>query len=516
MRKFGYFVLFSFIVISRFFYSTSVFAFDIWRFKITPLVQYKMYSELESDKALSVVVLLKEQADLTPAQYLTSKEAKGEFVYKALVAVAQRTQGDIVNWLTNHNVEFQRFYIANMIVLFNVDKEIIEEVAMRDDVQKIMLNPTFRSFTITNYKRKSMNDGEEEPHGIEPNIIHVRANEVWEKFNFKGEGIVIGGQDTGVQWDHPAIKNQYRGYNQSIVEHDYNWHDAIKKPLQNNDDNSKANSCGYNLKEPCDDHAHGTHTIGTIVGDDGNGNQIGLAPNAKWIACRNMDSGLGALSTYIECFEWFLAPYPYDKDPMTDGDPTKAPHVINNSWGCPPEEGCYDTEILPVLYALKAAGIMVVASAGNEGPSCETITFPPAMHSGEVLSVGAYNHRNNIIASFSSRGPSKFDGEIGPDVTAPGVSIRSSIPKNSYASTFWSGTSMAAPHVVGQVALMWSANKSLIGDIDLTTDIIKSTAIPTQSSQSCGGVSGDMVPNNVYGWGRIDVFESVNKALQVN
>src|SRR5690606_10163963 len=133
-------------------------------------------------------------------------------------------------------------------------------------------------------------------------------------------------------------------------------------------------------------------------------------PNAKWIACRNMDGGNGTPATYLECFEWLLAPYAYGKNPMVDGNPAMAPHVINNSWGCPPEEGCTGDEILPALQAMKAAGIMVVVSAGNDGPGCGTIQSPPAIHSALSFSVGAYNHRGSgSIATFSSRGPSSFD-----------------------------------------------------------------------------------------------------------
>ena len=72
---------------------------------------------------------------------------------------------------------------------------------------------------------------------------------------------------------------------------------------------------------PCDDKGHGTHTIGTAIGDDGMGNQIGMAPGAKWIGCRNMDQGNGTPARYIECMEFFLAPYPVGGTPA-QGDPT--------------------------------------------------------------------------------------------------------------------------------------------------------------------------------------------------
>jgi subtilisin family serine protease len=280
----------------------------------------------------------------------------------------------------------------------------------------------------------------------------------------------------------------------------------------------------YNYPEPCDDDQHGTHTTGTMAGDDRSQNHIGVSPDSKWIACRNMDAGFGSPATYLECFQYFLAPHPAFADPFTAGKTKYAPHVINNSWGCPPEEGCSGAEILPALKAMKAAGIMVVASAGNEGPECGTINNPPAYHSAWNLSVGAYDHRTLLIANFSSRGPSTFDQGEGPTVTAPGVQIRSAIPGGRYDHVKWSGTSMAGPHVAGQVGLMWDANPKLIGKIDETIRLIKATALPvplntiTNSTDAedavtaCGSDQADAPHNNTYGYGRINIYESVKAA----
>ncbi len=171
-----------------------------------------------------------------------------------------------------------------------------------------------------------------------------------------GQGIVIGGQDTGYEWQHPALMNQYRGWDGAVADHTYNWHDAIH---ENNPNTSPGNVCGFDSPQPCDDHGHGTHTMGTMIGDDGGANQIGMAPGAQWIACRNMEQGWGTPATYTECYEWFIAPYPAGGDPMRDGDPAKAPHVINNSWSCPVSEGCTDPDILrTVVENVRAAGII--------------------------------------------------------------------------------------------------------------------------------------------------------------
>jgi subtilisin family serine protease len=158
---------------------------------------------------------------------------------------------------------------------------------------------------------------------------------------------------------------------------------------------------------------------------------------------------------------------------------------------------------------MKKAGIFVVASAGNDGPGCSTIDAPPAWHTGLMLSVGAFNHRNDKIASFSSRGPSSFDGGPGPNIAAPGVTILSSIPDNRYASGIWSGTSMAGPHAVGTIALLWSYNKTLIGNIDQTISIIEKSAEPKTTGESCGGIPGSHIPNNTYGYGLLNAAQAV-------
>ena len=346
---------------------------------------------------------------------------------------------------------------------------------------------------------------------LEVILFATGAHQVWANRSARGEGIVVANQDTGIDWDHPGLKSQYRGFKNGAVDHNYNWHDAISR----NNFKKDSNSCGYNLEVPCDDHGHGTHTLGTSVGDDGRGNQVGMAPKAKWIACRNMDAGYGRPSTYIDCFEYFLAPYPYGGNPETDADPTKAPHVINNSWGCPRNEGCQGDEMVEVLRTIHEAGIVNVAAAGNDGSSCGSMKNQPASISDYIISVGAYSHNSGRIASFSSRGPSPFDGSIGPTVTAPGVSVRSTVKGGGYAGGGWSGTSMASPHVVGLVALMLSANPELIGQPDLVKQILEESSDSKTVSQSCGGVSGSEIPNNTFGYGIINAVKAVEASLNL-
>lgn len=463
-------------------------------------------------KAMDILVKLTEQADLSATEYMDTREQKGAYVYESLTEVAQRTQPAVLSELMDRTTTYRRFYIVNMILVEQASAELINQLAARDDVAKIYSDETvvMRPPTFTEMQTNSF-------AGVEDNIEYVGAKRVWDELGVKGAGVVVAGQDTGIDWDHPALISQYRGSSKGAVQHDYNWYDAIQEPI------TGGSKCGYANAEPCDDNNHGTHTLGTIVGDDGQGNQIGMAPESQWIGCRNMDAGNGRPQTYMACFEFFLAPHAIGASAMTDGRPDLAPHVINNSWGCPSSEKCRGDVLLDILQTMKSAGIFVVVSAGNSGSSCSTIQDTPAWHSASTFSVGAYDHRRETIARFSSRGPSSFDGEIGPDIVAPGVSIRSAVNGGSYQGGMWSGTSMAGPHVAGLVALIWSAQPELIGKIDETAQLIIDTATPIPSngcmSQDATGQAidggADVVPNNYYGHGMMNTYEAVKAALEL-
>ncbi len=438
------------------------------------------------------LVMLRAQGDLRGARALASKGERGAFVMDTLRAVAESSQRPLLDLLAERGAPHRAYWVANMIWVRG-DRRLVEELAAREDVFHVYANPRVRLDGPV--ATSPAGPVPSSPDAIEWGVMKVHAPEAW-AMGFTGEGIVIGGQDTGYEWDHPALKNKYRGWLGLGSNHNYNWHDSI---------HSGGGSCGADSPEPCDDHSHGTHTMGTMVGDDGGSNQIGVAPGAKWIGCRNMDQGNGTPETYSECFQWFIAPTNLqDENP----DPTKAPHVINNSWGCPPSEGCTDPTILQtVVENTRAAGIEVVVSAGNAGSSCETVADPPAIYEAS-FSIGATDINDNI-AGFSSRGPVTIDGSgrMKPDVSAPGVDVRSSVPGGGYAN--FSGTSMAGPHTVGIVALLLSAYPDLIGDPDAIEPLLTSSAVPRTSGETCGGVPGSEIPNNTYGWGRADALAAI-------
>ena len=456
----------------------------------------------EASVLQNIVVVLKATANLSKASDILRKEEKTAYVYHQLLLTSDQSQQEVITFLQSKNISFRRFYIVNMVSL-KADKTIIEALALLPSVDKVIEDSAFFM------EEAAMDRESDAARGIEWNVTKIKAPDVW-NMGYTGQNVVIGGQDTGYEWDDATLKDKYRGWNGSTASHDFNWHDAI---YANNANNTGTNPCGYNLSVPCDDHNHGTHTMGTMVGDDGAGNQIGVAPGAKWIGCRNMERGWGTLTTYTECFEWFLAPYAYGSTP-SNGDPSKMPHVINNSWGCPPDEGCNVTNFSVMETAvnnLRTAGCVIVVSAGNSGSSCSTVSSPAAIFEGS-FSVGASNSAD-AIASFSSRGPVTVDGSnrLKPNVSGPGVSVRSCIKGvNAYAT--WNGTSMAGPHIAATVALLISANPSLAGQVDKIEDIIEQTAIHLTSTQTCGTTSGSVIPNNTFGFGRVDALAAVQLA----
>ncbi len=464
----------------------------LWKDKVDPWVlQAAAQGETE------FLVFLSTQADLSAAKALATRSQKGWYVYRSLTSLANQTQGSLTAELDRLGVEYRPYWVVNAIWVRG-SASLVQTMAQRPDVAHVYANPTVAMALpdLQAYTNIA-------PEGIEWNISWVNAPQVWD-LGFTGQGVVIGGQDTGYQWDHPALKNQYRGWNMSTVEHDYNWHDSIH--------NAIGNPCGSDSPFPCDDIGHGTHTMGPMVGDDGINNQIGIAPAARWIGCRNMDDGAGTPATYIECYQWFIAPTRSDG---SDPNPDMAPDVINNSWSCPPSEGCTDPNILlTAVQNLVAAGIVSVQSAGNTGSGCSTVSEPAAIYD-ESFTVGATGYMSNAIASFSSRGPVTVDASNRPkpDITAPGTSILSSFPLNGYA--YSSGTSMAGPHVAGLVALLISAQPALRGQVDEIESIIEQTAIGLTTSEGCGGDTPTQIPNNTYGWGRIDALAAVKSVLSI-
>ncbi|RYD16895.1 MAG: hypothetical protein EOP90_02720 [Lysobacteraceae bacterium] len=436
-----------------------------------------------ADQARPTLALLAPEADY---------RARRRALVDALRARADEQQAGVRAWLAARGIEYRSFWISN-VIWARLSPQDLTELAARGDVSRVAANPEYSLQLPT----QQLGPLPSEVEAIEWGVNKIRAPEVWAE-GFTGQGVVIAGQDTGYDWDHPALINHYRGWDGTTATHDYNWRDSIH--------DSSGNPCGNDSPVPCDDHGHGTHTAGTFAGSDGGANEIGVAPGAKWIGCRNMNSGDGTPARYIECMEFFLAPTDLAGQ---NPNPDLAPDVINNSWGCPASEGCTPADILETAVDnLVDAGILFVASAGNDGSGCSSILTPPALYDASFV-IGSTTS-SDAMSSFSSRGPVSGSGLIRPDVSAPGSSIRSSIPGGGYGSM--SGTSMAGPHVAGAAALLMSVNPALKGNPAQVAQILRDTAVPITVSQSCGGIPVGEWPNYVAGYGRIDAYAAAQAA----
>ncbi|HEY8474547.1 MAG TPA: S8 family serine peptidase [Natronosporangium sp.] len=415
-------------------------------------------------------VVMADQADLTGLPAGTGqagRDARASEVYRRLVAHAEADQAELRAELERFNLPYTPYYLVNAIEVAG-GPAVRAWLSRRDDVDRVLVSQQLRPLPAEG--SPATGDPDRQLDDPEWNIAMVRADRVWDELGVTGSGIVVGSSDSGVDGSHPALASGFRGGDDSWLDP---WNGTT---------------------EPTDRHGHGTHTLGSAVGRGG----IGVAPGAQWIACANLDRGLGNPAWYLDCLQFMLAPYPAGGDPWRDGRPERAPHVLTNSWGCPPIEGCDADALRPAVAALQAAGLYLVVAAGNTGPFCGTIQDPPAPYP-DVLTVGAVN-RNGEVAIFSSRGSGADAGK--PDLVAPGARVVSALPGGGYAPL--DGTSMATPHVAGVVALMWSANPELIGDVAGTTAILRDTARPVETlDDQCGG------PAAQAGAGLVDAHAAV-------
>ena len=459
-------------------------------------------------------VVMRDQATVEEAAATPDLVARRTAIYETLVRHADSTQTDLRGALDQVGFGYTPFYLTNAL---EVDGGLFVRLWLttRGDVAEVMISPHLRPVEAI-----EMPGDDPASAPIEPqwNQTNIGADRVWRELGVTGEGITVGQSDSGVQADHPEFAARYRGLTEG---NDYNWFDPWE-----------------NRPAPYDLSGHGTHTLGSVLGDS-----VGIAPGATWFGCANLVRNLGNPAVYLQCMQFMLAPFPLTGDPLADGDPSRAADVLNNSWGCPTHvEGCSPTLFAPAVNALTQAGIFVVVSAGNDGPQCSSLNTPPAIEE-DVLSVGAIDSAGDL-ASFSSTGPVTADGSgrIKPDILAPGVDVVSAWPGSSYKSV--SGTSMAGPHMAGVVALIWSANPTLRGDVARTREIIEQTAHPFTgglegtdlltrapvSDDLVGATEGlaaavvgnraclaqsdlSVIPNNVAGYGVVDAYAAVQAAL---
>uniref|UniRef100_UPI0013B3BA6F S8 family serine peptidase n=1 Tax=Nonomuraea lactucae TaxID=2249762 RepID=UPI0013B3BA6F len=434
--------------------------------KINSAVQ----AELAEDGKSTFWVRLKGAADLGRARRATTKDDKAELVYEAKTAKAAASQADLRKLLESQNADYTPFWIVNAVKV-TAGPKLAAEIAKLPEVDRI------EPIRTVKLPEPGPGKAEAKVNAVEWNIDRVNAPRVWNELGNRGEGVVVANIDTGVQFDHPELATAYRGRKpDGSVDHNHNWFDP-------------ARVCPTSA--PCDNNGHGTHVMGTMAGANG----IGVAPGVKWIAAKGCELNTCTDASLLAAGQWILAPTDLSG---ANPRPDLAPDVVNNSWG----GAGFDPWYKETVEAWVAAGIFPAFANGNEGPACRSSGSP-----GQYVtsySAGGFDI-NNALYARSSKGDGE-NGEIKPNIAAPAVNVRSSVPGGRYDS--YTGTSMASPHVAATVALIWSAAPSLQGDVAATRPLLDRTAIDV-SDTSCGGTAAD---NNVWGEGRLDAYAAVQAA----
>ena len=445
-----------------------------------------------ADQPVSTLVYLSDRVDLVALnarldRILADRPLRHKVVVEALQEKAEFTQVELVAYLESRQQagaieSFEAYWIANLIRVDAVAAEIFA-IAQRDDVELVYYNYEIELIEPFEPIEPSQPSSPYEP---EPGIKLIQADRVWNELGITGDGMLVASLDTGVDGHHPALEGRWRGLDPRYKDNpEWAWFDPVT-----------------NTTFPQAFGSHGTHTMGTVCGGPP-GDEVGVAPGAQWIHAAVIDrvSIPKTVEDAIKSFQWMVDP---DENPDTHWD---VPDVCSNSWGLTTGHGfppC-DKTFWEFLDACEAVGTIILFSAGNEGHSQMRRPADRATTDYDTCAVGACDGNNPDcpIASFSSRGPTNCTPgggpAIKPEITAPGVNVRSAMPGGGYGNK--SGTSMASPHINGVVALMREANP------DLSSEEIKQIMYDTAWDKGSPGNDND------YGWGLVNAFEAVIECM---
>ena len=415
----------------------------------------------KSDEVVTVLAQVKDSVSIQ-SKPTTGREAIQKwYANRATVSQAELMQ-EIEADVAKNVIDANGLWISNLVII-RAPAHWFEKLINRNDLVHLELD---QSFSLPPMPEAKTSSGDTSTHTY--GLKKIGAPEVWSKYGITGKGVKVGVLDTGIFKTHPDFGDRV------LLTKDF---------ISSYADNASNDGQG-----------HGTHCAGTIGGSNTSGRAIGVAPEASFVIGKIFnDSGSTTMSAILNAMQWIADP---DSNPATDD----APRVVSNSWGG--GQGTVQSEKprWTAVQTWRDLGIVPVFAAGNSGPSQGTMSVPGGYpHS---FAIGATN-KDDGIASFSSRGPIKWEGFgslIKPDISAPGVDVYSA--KHTGGYTAMSGTSMATPHVAGVVALMLQANP------DLTVDRIES--ILTETSLDLGAAGKD----NVFGEGRMDAYRAVEIALK--
>jgi len=442
-----------------------------------------------------VIVQLAERADIKAIDNQLKAERsplalRHRTVIDVLQTTARATQPGLLRHLEQRMIAgevvgFRAFWLENLVAVESTVRE-IRAIAARPDVAMVFID--YEIELIQPAGKPVFEETDRRAAGtraIENGIAAVRAPQAW-ALGYTGQGRLVAHLDTGVDGNHPTLASRWRGLHAPAAEC---WFDPVT-----------------GTTFPFDASYHGTHTMGTICGWSAS-DEIGVARDAEWISAGVIDRVdiPTTMSDAVAAFQWLVDP---DGDPGTTDD---VPDAIGNSWGISPiYHGAYitgacDETYWTVIDNCEAAGSVVIFSAGNEGPQAESLRTPAdrADSPTNAFSVGSVNGNQPYpwpISSFSSRGPG-CNGQVKPEVVAPGQNVRSAYPGGGFTSL--DGTSMASPHVTGAVAILRQA------DPDLDAQTIKQILLDT--ARDLGPLGDD----NKFGVGMIDIEQALLQVLGV-
>ncbi|SDH34747.1 Serine protease, subtilisin family [Sinosporangium album] len=438
----------------------------------------------------SFLVRLKAQADLTAALKATSKADKSAEVFKAKAASADASQADLRRLLTDRKARFTPFWVVN-VVRVTGDAALATEIAKLPEVERVEADPVV---TMPEPARAAEPaKAHAKVDAVEWNIDRVEAPKVWNEYGARGEGVVVGSISTGVELDHPALAAQYRGRKiDGTVDHNYHWYDATR-------------TCAGGT--PCDVDGAGTGNLGVVLGAAGT-DTIGVAPKATWMAAKACGVGWHCYAgDLIAAGQWMLAPTDLSgRNPRPD----LAPDVIVNTWAMrndsdSPGAG-YHRIYKEIVDAWTAAGIFPALDNGYSYSTTCGASYPRPGGNVNAYSAGAFDVDNKIYFQ-SALGPGE-NGEVKPNIAAPGVAVRTAAKGGGYGVA--TATHLPAAHVAGAVALLWSAVPSLHRDLPGTRATLDGGAVDVEDT-TCGGSAAK---NNVWGEGRLSAYASVRGASQ--
>lgn len=437
------------------------------------VVQHALRRTLRHSGSANIIISMvggnSEPLGTIQRSFYSTRTHKINALVDALEQHATISQGSVKELLHQRRFSASKvtsFWASNKMYIENASPLLVEELSKIPNVAEIhqehivVLDPLIES-------ERAMNASA----AIQWGIAKVQAEQVWKTGN-KGQGILVSTIDTGVRGTHEILKDNYVGNDK------HGWFDPYT-----------------NSKTPNDGNGHGSHTMGTICGANG----YGVAPEAKWMACKGCDTNRCTEAALLGCGEFTLCPTDTDGN---NKDCSLAPHLSSNSWGGGSNQPWYQETV----DAWQAAGIVPIFAMGNSGPRCGSANSPGDY--ANVIGVGASTSFDSL-ASFSSVGPSR-SGLMKPEISAPGQDVASAWFNSDSSYKQISGTSMACPHTAGVVALM------LASAADLKYEGIKQALTMSANTnlknpdKNCGNIDDEYYPNNMFGYGVVNALGAID------